>query len=326
MIKKIFFSLLSALVLIPAAIVLWLIFGEGGVYVNGGRDKDEVVLIEKGARNEDILNILLEKKLVKNRYVYYAALLLARQQGKLKAGEFLIPEHASPYDIMRILCCGRVIVHSVSFPEGVTVAEIIEKINSLDNLKDEISYLPEEGMLLPDTYTYVYGDTKQSIIDRMNAAMLKAIKGLWSQRTDLRLYKDPREVVVMASIIEKETGRSSERARIAGVFINRLKKGMKLQSDPTVIYGLTLGKSRLGRSLTKKDLKSETIYNTYIINGLPPTAIACPGVAALKAALNPLKTDDLFFVANGRGGHNFSKTYAQHHTFVTAWRRLVRSR
>lgn len=324
MFKKIFFGLFTFLILVPVMVTLWLMFGVGGVYSTADHGEDKIIIIEKGSRQEDIVRVLLDKNLIKNQYVFYAALFLAREYGKLKAGEFLIPEHARPYDIVKILCCGRVIVHSATFPEGITVAEIVEKINSLDNLKGSISHIPEEGMLLPETYTYVYGDTRQSIIDRMEKAMSQTINELWEKHKESLFYKDPREAIIMASIVEKETGKSSERSRVAAVFLNRLKKGMKLQSDPTVIYGLTLGKSKLGRSITKRDLKSETIFNTYLIGGLPPAPIACPGAQALKAAFNPLDTDDLYFVANGSGGHNFSKTYAQHNIHVQNWRRIER--
>lgn len=310
------------IILLPIMVFSWLIVGPGGVYTEVDHGEDKIILIEKGSTSEDIAKILLDKKLIQNQYVYYAALLLSKQYGKLKAGEFLIPAHARPYDIMKILCCGRVIVHSITFPEGITVAEVIERLDQLDNLKGIISVVPEEGMLLPETYTYVYGDTKNSILTRMEKSMIKVVNDLWEKRSASTEYKNIHEVITMASIIEKETSRPEERSRIAAVFVNRLKKGMKLQSDPTVIYGLTLGKSKLGRDLLKADLRSETIYNTYVINGLPPSPIACPGIDALKAALNPIETNDLFFVANGKGGHTFSPTYAQHSNHVQVWRNI----
>lgn len=322
MFKKIFLGFFSVLFLVPALIVLWVMFGSGGVFTAVDHGEDKIIIIEKNSSNEDIVQVLKEKKLIKNKYVYYAAVFLAQQYGKLKAGEFLIPEHARPYDIIKILCCGRVIVHSITIPEGITVHEIVEKINALDNLKGIIIHVPNEGMLLPETYTYVYGDTKQSIIDRMELAMDKALIEVWETRKANLPYKNIKEMITMASLIEKETGKAGERSRVAAVFLNRLKKGMKLQSDPTVIYGLTLGKSKLGRSITKQDLKSETIYNTYVIAAMPPSPISCPGLAALKAAANPMMTDDLFFVANGNGGHNFSKTYSQHSTYVQQWRKV----
>lgn len=310
------------MILLPIVIFSWLLVGPGGVYTEVDHGEDKVILIEKGSSSEDIAKVLLDKNLIQNQYIYYAALILSKQYGKLKAGEFLIPAHARPYDIMKILCCGRVIVHSITFPEGITVAEIVERLNQLDNLKGIISVIPEEGMLLPETYTYVYGDTKNSILSRMEKSMMKLVDELWEKRSPSIYYKNIHEVIIMASIIEKETSRPEERSRIAAVFLNRLKKGMKLQSDPTVIYGLTLGKSKLGRNLTKVDLRSETLYNTYVINGLPPSPIACPGIEALKATLNPIETNDLFFVANGTGGHTFSSTYAQHSNHVQVWRNI----
>lgn len=310
------------MILLPIAIFGWLLIGPGGVYTEVDHGGDKVILIEKGSSTEDIAKVLLDKNLIQNKYIYYAALILSKQYGRLKAGEFLVPAHARPYDIMKILCCGQVIVHSITFPEGLTVAEVVERLNQLDNLKGTISVIPEEGMLLPETYTYVYGDTKHSILTRMEKAMVKVVNELWEKRSPLMSYKDVHEVVTMASIIEKETSRPEERPRIAAVFLNRLKKGMKLQSDPTVTYGLTLGKAKLGRSLMKADLKSETLYNTYVIHGLPPSPIACPGIDALKAALNPIETNELFFVANGTGGHTFSRTYAQHSDHVQVWRNI----
>lgn len=326
MIKKIFLSILSFLIFVPITIFAWLTFGPGGVYSGIDHGTDKVLIIEKGSSHQDILALLLDKKLIQNKYVYYAALLIAQQYGKLKAGEFLIPQHSRPCDIIKILCCGRVIVHNVTFPEGITVSEVVSHLNQLDNLKGEISSVPEEGMVLPETYTYIYGDSRQSILNRMETAMIKLVNDLWERRSELDIYSEPRQAIVMASIIEKETAKACERPRVAGVFVNRLKKGMKLQSDPTVVYGLTLGKSSLGRPLTKQDLLSPTIYNTYMIKGLPPSPIACPGEESLKAALNPLKTEDLFFVANGSGGHAFSRTYAQHSNHVQTWRAMERRR
>lgn len=325
MFKKIFLNLFCIIVLLPICIFSWLLVGPGGVYTEVDHGEDKVILIEKGSRSEDIAQILLDKNLIQNQYIYYAALLLSQQYGKLKAGEFLIPAHARPYDIMKILCCGRVIVHSITFPEGIIVTEVVERLNQLDNLKGAISVIPEEGTLLPETYTYVYGDTKNSILTRMEKSMVKVVTELWEKRPSSVNYKDIREVIIMASIIEKETSRPEERSHIAAVFLNRLKKGMKLQSDPTVTYGLTLGKSKLGRDLLRADLTSQTLYNTYVINGLPPSPIACPGIDALKAALNPIETNDLFFVANGTGGHTFSSTYAQHSSHVQVWRNIRKS-
>lgn len=319
--KKILLSCIFIVIVFPMFVLGYLLWGPGGVYNTDVRHgKDQTLVIEPGASTQEIVDRLTERQLIKNRYAFYLALLISKQQGKLKAGEFLIPEHARPMDIIQILCCGRVIVHQITFPEGCTVAEVVRHINAQDNLKGGIEFIPPEGMLLPNTYSYVYGETKQSIIDRMYAAMRRNLNVLWKKRSPDLPYQTPEDAVTLASIIEKETGRHDERRRVAGVFVNRLKKGMKLQADPTVIYGITLGKTKLGRHLTRRDLRSETAYNTYLIPGLPPQAIACPGLASLKAAFNPEKSKDLYFVANGRGGHHFSQTYQQHNTYVQLWR------
>lgn len=320
-VKKTLLSLIILCVLGTGATIVWMLYASGGVYAPVSRSNDQAVIIEKGMGMDEVAELLLEKQLISNKYVFFLASILDNQWGKLKAGEFLIPGHARPAEIVRILCCGRVIVHKVTFTEGSTVAEMIGQIQNLPLLKGEVEHIPVEGFMLPETYTYVYGDSRQSLINRMETAMVSVLADAWGKRKDKLPYQSSFEALILASIVEKETGRRDERKRIAGVFVNRLDKRMKLQADPTVIYGITLGKSRLGRKLTRQDLKSETIYNTYIINGLPPTPICCPGKAAIQAAVNPLDTKDLFFVANGYGGHNFSSHLSQHNAFVDQYRR-----
>lgn len=298
----------------------WLFYGSGGIYTPVTHEKDGAIIIDKGMGMDDVANLLTRKKLISNKYAFYLASLLDHQWGKLKAGEFLIPNHARPAEIVRILCCGKVIVHKITFPEGSTAHDIVEEINKIDLLKGEILHVPAEGFMLPDTYTYVYGDTKQSMVNRMEAAMIMILAETWAKRKPGVPYGNSLEALTLASIVEKETGRKDERKRIAGVFTNRLKKGMRLQADPTVIYGITLGKSKLGRKITKNDLKSETIYNTYLIEGLPPRPICCPGKATIQAAMQPMDTKDLFFVANGAGGHNFSSSLGQHNSYVSQYR------
>ncbi len=310
---------MNALFFLLSIALGWLFYGTGGVYAPVSHHQDEAIIIEKGMRMKDVADLLLGKKLISNRYAFYVAALLDRQWGRLKAGEFLIPDHARPTEIIRILCCGKVIVHKMTFPEGSTAHEIVDEINKISILKGEILHVPAEGFMLPDTYTYVYGDTKQSLVNRMEAAMIMVLAETWAKRKTDVPYENSLEALTLASIVEKETGRKDERKRIAGVFTNRLKKGMRLQADPTVIYGITLGKSKLGRKITKNDLKSETIYNTYLIEGLPPRPICCPGKAAIEAAMQPMTTKDLFFVANGVGGHNFSSSLGQHNAYVSQY-------
>lgn len=317
MIKK-----LMVVILLCFSVGTWMLYAPGGVYAPVSRSDDKILVIEQGMSMEDVANMLISKGLISNRYVFFLASAIDRQWGKLKAGEFLIPNHARPAEIVRILCCGRVIVHKITIAEGSTVAEIVKKIEQTDLLKGAVDHIPAEGFVLPDTYTYVYGDTRQSLLNRMEASMIRLLADTWAKGSDDLPYRNSLESLTMASIIEKETGRWDERKRIAGVFVNRLNKGMRLQADPTVIYGITQGKTKLGRKITKQDLRSETIYNTYVIDGLPPMPICCPGKAAIEAAIMPMKTNDLFFVANGAGGHNFSSHLAQHNSYVNQYRRI----
>ena len=192
-------------------------------------------------------------------------------------------------------------------------------------LVGEVKRIPKNGTLLPNTYYYSYGDTKENLVERMENSMKRAIAELWDDRDKSLSFKDPQEAIIMASIVEKETARNSERSHIASVFHNRLKKGMKLQSDPTVIFALTEGIEDLGRNLTYRDLRVENGYNTYFVSGLPIGAISNPGYAALKAVLHPDKTDDLYFVADGKGGHTFAKTYAEHEKNVEKYRQMRNS-
>ncbi len=318
--KKYLLTLTIFLTLIPLLIGSYIMIGPGGIYTSVDREKDTIILIEKGMGISQMADLLITANLINHKYTFYGATALSDQWGKLKAGEYIIPNQARPIDIVGILASGRGIIHSLTIPEGLTVHEITEIIQETPLLKGIISKIPSEGYLLPETYRYVYGDTKQGLIDRMEADMKTNLARIWSQNKANLPYGSVHEMLIMASIIEKETGHSSERARVAAVFVNRLKLGMKLQADPTVIYGITLGRQKLGRLLNRNDLQSETAYNTYVIAGLPPHPIACPGKASLEAAMNPLDTRDLYFVADGQGSHNFSDSLTQHNAYVRQWR------
>lgn len=318
--KKYIFSFLLSIILIPLLGASYILIGPGGVYTSVDREVDKTIIIEKGMGLSQIADVLVNSGLVSNKVTFYSATYLADQWGKLKAGEYLIPDQARPIDIVEIVASGKGIIHAITIPEGLTISEIAERVQEISLLKGTVSRLPSEGYLLPETYIYVYGETKQDLINRIEAAMKELLEKIWSQRKDDLPYRNSHEALTMASIVEKETGHTSERTRVAAVFVNRLKCGMKLQADPTVIYGITLGKQKLGRLLTKADLQSETPYNTYVIEGLPPQPIACPGRAALEATLNPAETKDLYFVANGEGSHNFSDNLDQHNAYVRQWR------
>jgi UPF0755 protein len=214
----------------------------------------------------------------------------------------------------------------VSVAEGVTSWQIVDALNKIEVLKDEITEVPPEGSLAPDSYEFYSGATRSSIIEKMQEYQNVRLAEAWASRADGLPFDTPEEALILASIIEKETGVPDERRKVASVFINRLKRGMKLQTDPTVIYGVTDGRGNLRRGLRQSELRSKTPWNTYVIDGLPPTAIANPGIESLKAAVNPEDTDYLFFVADGSGGHAFAKTLAEHNKNVTRWRKIEAER
>ena len=248
----------------------------------------------------------------------------ARVQSKLeplKAGEYQYPSHVSISDVIALLQSGKTYQHKITIPEGLMSFEIVTLLNKETALTGTITPVPPEGSLLPETYKYSYGDTRQSVINRMKKAMQETLDSLW-QKHEPGLPLSEQEAVVLASIVEKETGLAAERPRVAGVFLNRLHKGIPLQSDPTVIYALTLGQSVLGRPLTSADLKKPSPFNTYVASGLPPAPIANPGKASLAAVMNPEKNDYIYFVADGSGGHAFAKTLQEHNSNVAKWRAL----
>lgn len=244
--------------------------------------------------------------------------------GSVKAGEYEFPKNATMRDVLDILVQGRSIEHKVTFAEGLTTLQIVEKLKANPDLHGDITEIPPEGSLLPDTYKFGRDDTRQDIIDRMRAAQAKFLAKVWEEREADLTVATPEQAVVLASIVEKETGRADERPRIASVFLNRLRKNMRLQSDPTIIYGLVGGKGVLDHPIQQDELDRDTPYNTYKINGLPPTPIACPGRASIEAVLKPAKTKDLYFVADGTGGHVFASTLEEHNKNVAKWRKIER--
>jgi UPF0755 protein len=251
----------------------------------------------------------------------------ARLQGRaagLKAGEYQFAPGSSIRDAIALLQSGKTYQRKITIPEGLMSFEIVSLLDKEETLTGKVDTLPPEGSLLPETYMFSYGDTRQSVIDRMKKSMQDTIGALWQGREE-GFSLSQHETVVLASVVEKETGLAAERPRVAGVFFNRLRKGIPLQSDPTVIYALTLGQSTLGRLLTTADLKKPSPYNTYLASGLPPTPIANPGKAALEAVLHPEKNDYIYFVANGSGGHAFSRTLKEHNDNVAKWRRLQKA-
>ncbi|MEZ0003681.1 endolytic transglycosylase MltG [Sinorhizobium fredii] len=242
----------------------------------------------------------------------------------LKAGEYEIKAHASMQEIMELLKSGKSILYAVSLPEGLTVKQMFRKLSDDPVLAGDLpTELPAEGTLKPDTYKFTRGTKRAEIVQQMVSAQKALVEQIWEKRDPELPVTSVEEFVTLASIVEKETGRADERPRVASVFINRLEKGMRLQSDPTIIYGIFGGEGKpADRAILKSDLEKETPYNTYLIKGLPPTPIANPGRAALEAVANPSRTPELYFVADGTGGHVFAATLDEHNANVRRWRKL----
>jgi UPF0755 protein len=267
--------------------------------------------------------ILEHEGVVNDGIVFRIGVLINRKAAALKAGEYAIPSGASPSQIMNILIEGKSIVYKLTLAEGLTSAMIVELVRGHPILTGDVVEIPAEGSLLPETYIFDRGMTRADLIKKMQEDHVKVLDELWEKRAPNLPFTTKQEAVTLASIVEKETGVPDERPRVAAVFVNRLRKGMKLQSDPTIIYGLTKGVP-LGRGIRQSELDKATPYNTYVITGLPPTPIANPGKASLAAVLNPAQTEDLFFVADGTGGHAFAATIAEHEKNVQKWRELER--
>jgi len=247
------------------------------------------------------------------------------KQGQLKVGEFRVPAHASMKEVMDLLVSGKVIQYAVTLPEGRTSAMVLRAVAADTVLTGDLPPEPAEGALLPETYLFTRGTTRREIVARMARDHDRLVAALWEKRNTDLPYKTLEEAIILASIVEKETGLASERPQVASVFVNRLRKGMRLQSDPTIIYGLTKGEP-LGHGLRQSELDKPNAWNTYQIDGLPPTPICNPGRASLEAVINPPDTDYLFFVADGTGGHAFAETNAEHEKNVARWREIERQR
>ncbi len=304
---------------------LFFYLGYRAFYETGPMNRDMVYELPKG---QGVIRTAWELEnlgLVSSQKIFKFGVKLSGFERNLHAGEFAIPKKSSMFDIMMILSSGKVIEHRLTIVEGWTSWQITDYLNSIDNLSDPIMDLPREGSLLPDTYQYTKNTPRHDLIRMMQGRQMDLMEGIWDKRADDLPLLSMEDALILASIVEKETAVPHERAHIAGVFINRLRKNMRLQTDPTVIYGIDR-KGFLDRPIYKSDLKADNPYNTYKIRGLPPTAIAHPGRASIEAVLNPLKTDDLYFVADGTGGHAFAKTLREHLKNVKKWRRIEKKK
>ncbi|PTM98799.1 endolytic transglycosylase MltG [Mycoplana dimorpha] len=281
-------------------------------------------IVRNGAGLNEIAASLERNNIITDSRVFRALSRIYLQDAVLKAGEYEIRANASMHDVLELLKSGKSILYSVSLPEGLTVRQMFQRLADDPVLEGELpAELPGEGTLMPDTYKFSRGTKRAEIVKQMLAAQKALVEQIWEKRDDGLPIATPEELVTLASIVEKETGRADERPRVASVFINRLEKGMRLQSDPTIIYGIFGGDGKpADRTILQSDIDKQTPYNTYVIKGLPPTPIANPGRAALEAVANPSRTADLYFVADGTGGHAFAETLDEHNANVRRWRKI----
>lgn len=314
--------LLTTLSLIAVAIgagALWVL---SQLTVPGPLTELRTVQVEEGMGPRRLAPLLEEQGVVSSRWLFMVGVYAERAQADLKAGEYAFAPQMTVQDVIRHLRDGKPVTYNVTVPEGLTVRQIAAVLQGQELLTGEVGELPPEGSLLPDTYQFTRGDSRRDILQRMQRAHDTLLAELWPQRRAGLPLASPEEAVTLASIVEKETGVAAERPVVAGVFVNRLVSGIRLQSDPTTIYGLSGGSGSLGRALTRADWRDESPYNTYVIKGLPPGPIANPGRAALEAVLNPDNNDYLYFVADGTGGHKFARTLQEHNRNVAQWQRL----
>ena len=311
------FAVLAIAVALGGLLAFWLYRAPGPVARQG---RDTTAILRHGASVAEISSDLERAGVVGSAPIFAALTEVTGAGRKLKAGEYDFPTRASIYDILDKLKNGRIVHHFVTLPEGVTSEEAADILTSNPVLTGSVP-TPPEGSVLPETYSVERGEDRSAVLQRMMAARDKLLAKLWAARKPDLPYKSPEEAVTLASIVEKETALADERPRIAGLFVNRLKKDMKLESDPTIIYGLTRGKP-LGHGIRASEIQSNTPYNTYVIAGLPPGPIANPGKDSLAAALRPADTGELYFVADGTGGHVFSSTFEEHQKNVQRWRQI----
>jgi UPF0755 protein len=302
-------------------ILIILMIGAGATYYYGKQtleapgplQEDKIVNIPARAGKRDIADVLSREGVINvNPWIFIGSVFALKASSDLKPGEYSFQKNASLRDVIATIVDGKVVQHAITIPEGLTSEQIVSRLSDNDIFTGSVREIPREGTLLPETYKFPRGTTRDQVIQRLQQAQKRVLAEIWERRNTDTPLKSPDQLVTLASIVEKETGRADERSRVAAVFVNRLRQRMKLQSDPTIIYGLVGGKGTLGRPIKRSEITQPSPYNTYVIDGLPPGPIANPGRASLEATANPARTRDLFFVADGTGGHAFTETYDQH--------------
>ncbi len=312
-------------------IVLILMLGGGAVYVYGRQmldapgplKEEKIVNIPARSKTRDIADTLQREGVIDiSPWAFIGGVFALKASSDLKPGEYAFQKRASLRDVIGTIVEGKVVQHAVTIPEGLTSEQIVTRLSDNDIFAGAVREMPREGTLLPETYKFPRGTTRDQVIQRMQQTQKRVLAEIWERRNPDVPVKTPEQLVTLASIVEKETGKPDERSRVASVFVNRLRQKIKLQSDPTIIYGLVGGKGTLGRPIKRSEIQQPSPYNTYVVDGLPPGPIANPGRASLEAAANPARTRDLFFVADGTGGHAFTETYDQHQKNVAKLRTM----
>jgi UPF0755 protein len=315
-------AVFTFLVLLILAVGGGLFFGKARFEAPGPLAQEKTVIIPRGLGTREIADLLQREGVIDQPWIFMGGVIAMKAREGLKFGEYRFAARASLSDVVDTITEGRVVQHALTVAEGLTSEQIVARLLQNEALAGPIKEVPREGTLLPETYKFTRGTSRESVIQRMQQASQQALAEAWQKRAEGLPLKSPEELLILASIIEKETGRPDERTRVSAVFHNRLKQKMRLQSDPTIIYGLTGGKGSLGRPILENEIRQPTPYNTYVIEGLPPGPIANPGRASLEAAANPARTKEVYFVADGTGGHVFSENYEQHQRNVAKLRAI----
>jgi UPF0755 protein len=315
-------AVFTVLILIAIAGGIMFVVAKQRFEAAGPLEKETIVNIPPRLGIRDIADLLMREGVIDHPWTFVVSAMLAKTHDDLRFGEYQFPKQASLHDVINTIIDGKVVQHQITIPEGLTSEQIVQRLLETDILSGSIKEIPREGSMLPESYRYPRGASRDQVIQRMQQAQTRVVQEVWERRMPDLPLRTPQQLVILASIVEKETGRPDERTRVAAVFVNRLKQRMKLQSDPTIIYGIAGGKATLGRPILKSEIEQHTPYNTYVIEGLPPGPISNPGRAALEAVANPARTKELYFVADGTGGHAFSETLEQHQRNVARLRAL----
>ena len=316
-------AIITILLIAMLAVGVGYYYGKQMLEAPGPLQEEKIVNIPQRAGKRDIADVLTREGVIDiSPWFFIGGVYALKASSDLKPGEYAFQRNASLREVIATIVEGKVVQHAVTVPEGLTSEQIVARLSDNDIFTGSVTEMPREGTLLPETYKFPRGTSREHVVQRMQQAQKRILAEIWEHRSQDLPFKTPEQLVTMASIVEKETGKPDERSRVAAVFLNRLKQRIKLQSDPTIIYGLVGGKGTLGRPIKRSEITQPSPYNTYVIDGLPPGPISNPGRASLEATANPARTRDLYFVADGSGGHAFTETYDQHQKNVARLRAM----